>query len=54
VPGQPLYELIPVKTHRFKVKEFADYTFVFVVENGKVTSLKQIDPSGEYEMKKKE
>jgi CubicO group peptidase (beta-lactamase class C family) len=54
VPGQPTYELIPVKTHQFKVKQFADYTFVFVVENGKVTSLKQIDPSGEYELKRKE
>lgn len=54
VPGQPMYELIPIKTHSFKVKEFADFTLVFVVENGKVTSLKQIDPSGEYELKKKE
>jgi hypothetical protein len=54
VPGQPVYELVPVKTHTFRIKQFADYTFVFMVENGQVKALKQIDPSGEYELKKKE
>jgi CubicO group peptidase (beta-lactamase class C family) len=53
VPGQPLYELVPVKTHTFRIKQFADYTFVFVVENGQVKGLKQIDPSGEYLLEKK-
>jgi hypothetical protein len=32
---------------------FADFVFEFVVENGKVTLLKQRDPSGEYQFKKK-
>jgi CubicO group peptidase (beta-lactamase class C family) len=53
VPGQPLYELVPVKTHTFRIKQFADYTFVFVVENDQVKALKQIDPSGEYLLEKK-
>lgn len=52
VPGQPRYELIPVKTNTFKVKEFADYRFVFVLENNDVKALKQIAPSGEYLIEK--
>ena len=52
IPGQPRYQLIPVKQHIFRIKEFADYRFEFVVENGNVTGVKQIDPSGEYLIKK--
>jgi hypothetical protein len=52
-PGQPVYQLTPYKTHRFRMKGFADLTFEFVVENGKVTGLKQRDPSGEYQFKRK-
>ncbi len=52
IPGQPRYRLIPVKPNAFRIKEFADYNFVFVVENGNVTALKQIDPSGEYLIEK--
>lgn len=53
VPGQPLIQLIPYKPRIFHTKEFADLTFEFVIENGKVTGMKQKDPSGEYEIKKK-
>lgn len=53
VPGQPDIELIPYKPRIFHTKEFADLTFEFVIENGKVVSMKQRDPSGEYEMKRK-
>lgn len=53
VPGQPTYALLPYKPGTFRIKEFADYTFEFVVENGKVTALKQRDPSGEYLLMRK-
>jgi len=52
IPGQPRYQLIPVKQHTFRIKEFADYRFEFVMEEGTVTGFKQIDPSGEYLIKK--
>jgi CubicO group peptidase (beta-lactamase class C family) len=52
IPGQPRYQLVPVKKYIFRIKEFADYRFEFVVENGNVTGVKQIDPSGEYLIKK--
>jgi hypothetical protein len=46
--GQPDEKLIPYKGLKFRVPEFADIVFEFVEENGKVTSLKQTEPSGEY------
>ena len=46
--GQPFQELIPWKPRMFRVKEFADVTFEFVLENGAVKALKQKDPSGEF------
>ena len=51
--GQPFQPLIPWKPHRFRVKEFSDVVFEFVVEDGRVTQLKQIDPSGEYRFTRK-
>jgi hypothetical protein len=51
-PGQPRIMLIPVKPHTFRIKEYPDYSFVFVIENGEVTGFKQIDPSGEYKVEK--
>ena len=48
-PGQPLQALLPWKPRRFRVKEFSDLIVEFVVgADGRVTALKQIDPSGEY------
>jgi hypothetical protein len=44
--------LIPVKSQTFRIKEYPDYSFVFVIENGEVTGFKQIDPSGEYKVEK--
>ena len=35
------------------MKEFSDTLFEFVVSDGKVTALKQIDPSGEYTFARK-
>jgi CubicO group peptidase (beta-lactamase class C family) len=51
-PGRPRIMLIPVKPLTFRIKEFPDYSFVFVIENGEVTGFKQIDPSGEYKIEK--
>ena len=53
VPGQPRYQLLPVKPHTFRLKDFADLSVVFIVENGEVVAFKQIDPSGEYRVEKK-
>lgn len=52
IKGQPDFELIPYKVNIFKTKEFADFTFEFVMEGGKVIAMKQKDGSGEYEIKK--
>lgn len=48
-PGQPFQPLVPWKPRRFRVKEFSDVIVEFAVgSDGKVTALKQIDPSGEF------
>jgi CubicO group peptidase (beta-lactamase class C family) len=48
-PGQPVEALVPWKPRRFRVKEFSDVLVEFVVStDGKVTAMKQIDPSGEF------
>jgi CubicO group peptidase (beta-lactamase class C family) len=47
-PGQPFQALIPWKPQRFRLKEFSDVIVEFVVSDGRVTEMKQIDPSGEY------
>jgi CubicO group peptidase (beta-lactamase class C family) len=54
VPGTPSVQLIPFKPRVFRVEEFSDMTFEFVLENGKVKALKQIDPSGEYRLERKD
>lgn len=52
-PGQPEEKLIPYKGLKFRIQQFSDIIFEFVVENGQVKSLKQISPSGEYVFTKK-
>jgi hypothetical protein len=47
-PGAPFQRLLPWREHRFKVPEFADVTFEFTMEDGRVTAMRQRDPSGEY------
>jgi len=39
--------LIPIKGLRFKTPRFSDDIYEFVMENGRVTALKERDPSGE-------
>jgi CubicO group peptidase (beta-lactamase class C family) len=46
-PGQPFRALIPWKPRLFHVKEFSDVVFEFVLSDGRVSALKQRDPSGE-------
>jgi len=53
IPGQPAYQLLPYKARRFRIQAFSDFTYEFALEGGKVVSLKQIDPSGEYIFKRK-
>ncbi len=45
--------LLPWKPNRFRTKEFADVLIEFTVENGRVTEMKQSDPSGEYRFVRK-
>lgn len=61
-PGSGLYivssgswdqKLIAYKGLKFRVQEFAGVVVEFVEENGQITALKQIDPSGEYVSKRK-
>jgi CubicO group peptidase (beta-lactamase class C family) len=47
-PGQPEEMLIHYKGLKFRLKEFSDLIFEFVIKNGEVKALKQRDPSGEY------
>jgi CubicO group peptidase (beta-lactamase class C family) len=47
-PGEPAEKLIHYKGLKFRLKEFSDLVFEFVIENGEVKALKQRDPSGEY------
>ena len=50
--GAPEQRLIPYKGLKFRVQEFADIVVEFSEENGRVVSVKQIDPSGEYTFKR--
>jgi len=47
-PGGTFQGLIPWQPNRFRTKEFPDMIFTFTLENGRATSFKQSDPSGEY------
>lgn len=46
--GQPEDKLIPYKGAKFRVQQFSDVLYEFVVENGEVKALKERNPSGEY------
>jgi Domain of unknown function (DUF3471) len=47
-PGAPFQALVPWKPRKFRVPEFSDIVVEFVVENGKVTAMKQTAPDGEF------
>ena len=50
--GAPDQKLIPYKGLKFRIPEFADVIVEFMEENGQITAMKQIDPSGEYVSKR--
>jgi CubicO group peptidase (beta-lactamase class C family) len=52
-PGAPDQKLMPYKALKFRIPEFADVVIEFVEENGQITALKQITPSGEFVSKRK-
>jgi len=47
-PGEPEQKLVPYKGLKFRIPEFSDVVFEFVMENGQVKALTQRDGSGEY------
>jgi CubicO group peptidase (beta-lactamase class C family) len=46
--GQPEQKLVPYKGLKFRIKEFSDVVYEFVLENGQAKALKRRDPSGEF------
>jgi CubicO group peptidase (beta-lactamase class C family) len=46
--GAPPEKLIPIKGLKFRTPQFADDIYEFVMENGKVTVLKERNPEGEF------
>jgi CubicO group peptidase (beta-lactamase class C family) len=53
-PGLPEETLLPYRGLKFHIREFSDVTFEFLMENGRPTGLKEVDPSGEYVDKRAE
>lgn len=47
-PREPESKLIPYKNLTFQAEKFSDQMFEFVMENGRVKALNQIEPSGSY------
>ena len=52
-PGSPPLPLSQVKGLRFRAPRFSDVIFEFVMENGRVTALKQRAPDGEFSFPRK-
>ena len=52
-PGSPPIPLNQVKGLKFRTPQFSDAIFEFIVENGQVKALRQIDPGGEVTLPKK-
>lgn len=48
VPGQPEYELIPTAEHKFNFKVLEGFKVEFIEEDGKITSVKFIQPNGTF------
>jgi CubicO group peptidase (beta-lactamase class C family) len=53
LPGSPPYSLTHTKGMRFRIPQFSDLVFEFVMENGQVKALKEKDPSGEFSYPRK-
>ncbi len=53
LPGAPVIPLSQMKGLMFRTPQFSDLTLEFVVQEGRVTALKQREPSGEFTFPKK-
>ena len=54
IPGQPEYELIPVKDHVFNLKNLKGFRFIFKVnKKGEVYELISDQPNGSFRAEKK-
>jgi hypothetical protein len=53
LPGSPPYSLTHTKGMRFRIPQFSDLIFEFVMESGQVKALKEKDPSGEFSYPRK-
>lgn len=54
VPGQPEYELLPIKAHEFKIKILDGFNIRFEISaEGKVTEMLSIQPNGTFRAKRK-
>ena len=47
-PGQPPHQLTPTKGLKFRIPQFSDLVFEFIMENGQVVALKEKDPASEF------
>jgi CubicO group peptidase (beta-lactamase class C family) len=45
-PGQKDYELVPLGNHKFNVKDLAGFSLEFILEEGKIISVKMNQPQG--------
>jgi CubicO group peptidase (beta-lactamase class C family) len=52
IPGAPRFKLMPVKKGIFKIKEYPDMRFEFLMKDSRVTGVRQLDPSGIYVLEK--
>lgn len=52
VPGQPEYELISMGDHKFGVKALTGFSLEFILEEGKVISVKMNQPNGIFKARK--
>jgi CubicO group peptidase (beta-lactamase class C family) len=48
VAGQPEERLLPCRGLAFRVTQFSDVVWEFVLEDGRAKALKRVDPTGEY------
>jgi hypothetical protein len=53
LPGSPPYPLNHTKGMKFRIPQFYDRVFEFVMENGQVKALREKDPSGEFSFPRK-
>lgn len=50
--GQPIYTLEPYKDTEFRLKGLVGFSAVFVLEGGRVTALKSVQPNGTFTLKR--